>query len=54
MKVRLYKYVLAAIAVFLYIMSTRLYGEVTAVSEDTIMSVFGELDSDHNGVLSKK
>jgi len=54
MKVSLYKYVLAAITVFLYLVSTRLYTEATSISEDTILSIFSELDGDHNGVLSKK
>jgi|JI9StandDraft_2_1071091.scaffolds.fasta_scaffold149518_3 hypothetical protein len=54
MKVALYKYVLAAVTIFLYLVSTRLYKEVTTINEDTINSVFSELDVDHNGVLGKK
>lgn len=54
MKVGLYKYVLAGIALFLYFVSTRLYKEATTINEDTILNVFNELDGDHNGVLSKK
>lgn len=54
MKVAYYKYVLAVVTVFLYIVSTRLYSEATTVSEDTILAIFTELDGDHNGVLGKK
>lgn len=54
MKVRYYKWVLAIITAFCYFVSLKLYKEFTGVDEDTVESTFAELDSDHNGVLSKK
>lgn len=54
MKVRYYKWVLALITAFFYIVSLRLYRDVTGINEDIVESIFAELDTDHNGVLSKK
>lgn len=45
---------LAIITAFFYIICIRLYKEFTNINEDTIESAFVELDTDHNGVLSKK
>lgn len=53
MKIKFYKFVLTALAVFFYFVATKLYKDASIVNEDTIVTVFNELDGNKDGVLKK-
>lgn len=55
MKVRYYKWVMALITAFLSAVCYRLTkDEASQIDEDTVESVFGLLDEDHDGMLNRK